>query len=112
MIDLDEDALVRALDLEHCIDLDLRNPRDSIILNQLASARTAAIGALRKMIDAPPFDAAHIMTLQNDVRRFRNLATWLRNAQTAAAEAYAQLPPDEQDAVRAYTNPKSEINDA
>jgi hypothetical protein len=112
MIDLDDDALASALALEHDIDTDLRDPKKSILLALLASARTAAIAATRQLIDAPPFDPNAIMRLQNDVRRFQSLHVWLRNKQSAAAEAFNLLPPEEQEAVRAYTHPNSEINDA
>ena len=112
MIELDDAAIARALVLEHQIDADLMDPAKSLLLSQIASAREAAIDATRALIAADPFKPEEIMRFQNDVRHFRNLIVWLRNAQTKARDVFAQLPPDEQRAVLAFTNPHSEINDA
>jgi hypothetical protein len=111
MIHLDDDAIAEALVLEMQVDADLLEPKKSIILAQLATARGTAIEAMKALIEADPFDPKAIMTLQNDVARFSTLVEWLANAQTRAGEAYAQLSPDEQQAVFAFTNPH-EINDA
>src|SRR5215204_3916291 len=107
---MDDDAIAEALNLEHFIDVDLLDPSKSILLAQLASARRAAIKATAALIDANPHDVPKLMTLQNEVRRFKSLHTWLLNAQTRGREAFALLPQDEQDAVRAFTNPHSGIN--
>jgi hypothetical protein len=112
VIHLDDDAIARALNLEINIEADLLDHRKSIILAQLATARGTAIEAVKALIEADPFDARAIMALQNDVGRFSSLVKWLLNAQTRAAEAFAQLPPEEQEAVAAFANPHSEINDA
>jgi hypothetical protein len=112
MREMDDDAIAEALNLEHAIDVDLLEPAKSILLAQLASARRAAIVATAALIDADPHNVAQLMTLQNEVRRFTGLTTWLLNARTRAREAFALLPQDEQDAVRAFTNPHHGINDA
>jgi hypothetical protein len=109
---LDDDAIARALLLEHNIDLDLQDPAKSILLAQLARARKAAIEATKLLVECPPFEAQRIMRLQNEVRRFADLHDWLLNAQTRAGEAWAALPDDEREAVIAFTNPNTEINDA
>jgi hypothetical protein len=110
--DMDDAAIGRALSLEMDIDTDLRDPAKSILIAQLTAARSAAIDAARALLDADPHKPEVIMGLQNDVRRFRNLTIWLRNAQSRAAEAFSLLPPDEQQEVLAFTRPHSEINDA
>ncbi len=113
MIDLDDPFYARALCLEHDLDVDLQNPQKSIVLAQIASAREAAIDAAQALMSADPFKPEVIMRLQNDVRHFRNLIIWFRNAQSLAREIFANLPPEEQEEVRAYTRPQNEIvNDA
>lgn len=112
MIDLDDDTIARALNLEHAIDFDTRDPRTSIILSQLSAARGSAIEAMRALIEADPMNPRAIMALQNDVARFRDLVTWLANARTHAAEAWALLPHDEQQEVLAFLNPNQMVNDA
>ena len=112
MTDLDDETIARALLLEHAIDADLLDPQKSIILAQLASAREGAIEALRQLAEAPPFNPQTIMALQNDIRRFRGLHTWLLNQQLKARDAFAQLPLEEQQEVLAFTRPQREINDA
>lgn len=112
MIEMDDAAIAAALIMEQHIDHDLRDPQRSILVAQLAEARKGAIDAMRALTEADPFEPKVIMLLQNDVRRFRSLATWLCNQQLRAAEGFAQLPPEEQDAVLAFTHPTREINDA
>jgi hypothetical protein len=110
--DMDDAAIASALSLEMDIDADLAKPQQSILVAQLAAARAAAIDAVRALIEADVFDTKTLLLLQNDVKRFRNLNIWLRNAQSRAAEAFALLPPDEQKEVLAFTQPHREINDA
>ena len=112
MLDLDDIAIARALTLEHFLDTDLRDPAKSIVVAQIASAREGAIDATRALIEADPFKPEIILRLQNDVRRFRGLIVWLCNQQNRAAEHFANLPAEEQDAVRAFTTAHREINDA
>ena len=112
MLDIDERAAARALNLADFIDADTRDYRQSIILAQITSAREAAIEALRELVDAPPFDPQRIMTLQNEVKRFRELVHWLQDARANAAAIFHQLPHDEQAEVLAFLNPRPEINDA
>jgi hypothetical protein len=112
MSDIDDDAIATALNLEHAVDLDLLDPKTSLILSQLAMARKTAIEAVRALIEADPHDAKQIMSLQNDVGRFSSLVEWLIASRTKAREAFLALPPDEQQAVWAFTHPHSEINDA
>jgi len=112
MTELDDDTVARALLLEHDIDTDLRDAQTSILLAQLASARQGAINALRDLAEAPAFDAVNIMTLQNDVRRFKGLFAWLLNQRIRSRDAFALLPIEEQQEVLEYIQPKREINDA
>ena len=112
MFDIDDAAIASALTLEMQLDADLLDPKKSILVAQLAAARSAAIDATRVLLEVNPFDSNAIMAAQNDVRRFRNLTIWLRNAQSRAAEAFANLPPEDQAEVLAYTRPQREINDA
>lgn len=109
---MDDAAIARAINLHDFIVQDLNTPRTSLLLAQLTSAREEAIEACRSLVDADAFDPKQIMTLQNDVKRYVELAAWLQDASHQAAEIYAQLPPGDQAAIAAFLQPTEKINDA
>jgi hypothetical protein len=109
---MDDSAIARAIGLSDAIIQDTRSYKDSILLAQLTSAREEAIEATRQLLTASPHDAQKIMELQNEVKRFAELVTWIQNAHQDARDAFGLLPQDEQAEVLAFLNPKTEINDA
>jgi signal transduction histidine kinase len=109
---LDEAGLARALTLADSIEHDLRTPKNSILYELAASARAGAIRAAGALTEVDAEDAKRIRELQNDVRRFTGLRTWILNAEARAGEAFAALPPDEQEAVTRFLDTTTEINDA
>jgi hypothetical protein len=112
MTHMDDDAIAKALVLEHFIDNDLMDPQRSIIIELLASTRATAIEATKRLIEAPATDAKRILHLQAQVRRFSDLHRFIVAAQTRAGEAWNALPESERKQVIAFTQNTTGINDA
>lgn len=58
------------------------------ILYLLDRAREAAIQAMERLTWADPADPVKILTLQNDVKRYRDMVQWIREALAAGDEAW------------------------
>lgn len=107
---MDDAAIARAINLSDWVSQDTSNPKDSILLAQIASAREEAIESTRQLLTADPFNAKQIMTLQNEVKRFAELIVWIHDAHQNARDAYALLPPEEQaEVIALLTQPSPTI---
>ena len=98
--------IARALELDDAIELDLRDPKDSIILGQIAWAREAAIegvGEILSLIETKPHETAELIRLSGKVRHYTNLSAWLLKSREAGKEAWDRLNADQQQEVIDYT---------
>ena len=107
---MDDLAIARAINLSDWVSHDTSNPRDSILLAQITSAREEAIEATRQLLTTDPTDAKAIMVLQNEVKRFAELIVWIRDSHQQAKDALALLPPEEQaEVIALLTDPSPTI---
>jgi hypothetical protein len=109
----DED-LARALDLGDLIENEANQA--GALAHFTAYAREEAIEAASAILDLNPYDVgfiARFCSLQNEVRRYRELVAWTLKSQHAAKDAWDQLDPEEQRAIaQILTNPTPEFIDA
>jgi hypothetical protein len=72
----------------------------------LAQAHAQAIDALTAMIDVEPDDPKAVRELQNEVKRFRDLARWMMKASAEGAEAWEAMKQIDQETLAALINPQ------
>lgn len=76
----------------------------------LASARNEASTALMALADVDPTDSKEITRLQNEVKRFRDMAEWMSKAVELGDEAWNELEEGDRAALTRIVNPQ-EIED-
>lgn len=93
--DLHDKIIAKAIDISDQIEKDIITRNGGPVGYLLLMARADAIGAMRALTDADPFDPKQIMALQNEVQRFRSLIGWLRAALDKGTEAFKSLTEQE-----------------
>ena len=73
------------------LEIELGIKKDGPLNYILASAFNEAVDALQKLVEVDPIKVDEIRKLQNDIKRYGDLAFWLSNAAATGQEAFREL---------------------
>lgn len=82
------------------------------VLYLLDKARGEAIDALSRLITIPATNVEQIMHAQNEVKRFRDLVSWLREALSSGNEAWAHVKDSQPELLERFQEERYVENDA
>lgn len=86
------DNLELRLAQQAAIGEDIRDARkEAAFIHLFGSAKRAAIDARGKLVDVDPENQREIRRLQNEVKRYEDMALWIRTAVIEGQHAFDQL---------------------
>lgn len=91
-----QDAQIyRAINLADLLEREFKKSPNGPTSHLMAKAVTGAINATRELLEVDPHDWASVQRLQNEVRRFQDMARWIGEAVSDGDAAYQELSEEE-----------------
>jgi hypothetical protein len=88
-----------AIKIDEKIDRDFVNKEGGLASWLLSASRKEAIKAMSDLVDADPTETETIRALQNDIKRNRDLVTWIQGARDLGQEAWMKLSQLQQEEI-------------